>query len=407
MDYYDILHVKRTASCREIKQAYRELAKKYHPDKNLNQDIEQNEHNNDKFINIHTAYTILTDDTSRREYDSQYTQPDIFQNLNIHKLFTNTNNNSVHSALLNDFIFNNTECIIDFNYEKIQSKMITYFKNNFTKMCLKYNIEARILSKLMNTFTNNNNSRNNKTKSLFKLIEPQNIEYTIKVTLNQIFQNKIKKIQVLRKIKCDKCNGTDMLYQCNVCNKMATNNIVCNNCFKFSFSETKCDCKDGYIMSSKLFEIKLNNTILNNSTIVFEGGGDYLHNYSKQGNIVIYINYIEHTDFMIRDKIHLITEKELSLYEWLFEYNIEIYHPSNEIIPLYNSGYITKQLIKIPNKGLVCDNITGNLYIILKLDTTNIDHDEIYNRFKPHNIIDDLIVSETPECSDSISEYKN
>lgn len=404
MDYYDILHVKRTASCREIKQAYRDLAKKYHPDKNLNKDFNENEDNNNKFINIHTAYTILTDDVARKEYDSQYTQPDIFQNLNIHKLFNSTNNDSVHSALLNDFIFNNTECIINFNYEKIQSKMIIYFQNNFKNMCLKYNIEARILSKLMNTFTNNNKCTNT---SQCKVIEPRNIEYTIKVTIDQIFQNKVKKIQVLRKIKCDKCNGSLILHKCNNCNKTANNNIICNYCFQTSFSEIKCDCDNGYIMSSKLFEIKLNNTILHNSKIIFEGDGDYLHNYSKQGNIVIYINYEKHTDFEVRDKIHLIIEKILSLYEWLFEYNIEIYHPSNEIIPLYNSGYVTKQLIKIPNKGLVCDNITGNLYIILKLDTTNIDHDEIYNRFKPHNIIDDLIVSETPECSDSISEYKN
>ena len=407
MDYYSILHIKRTATCFEIKKAYRDLAKKYHPDKNLNKNIDQNIDNNDKFINIHTAYTILIDEQSRREYDSQYTQPDIFQNLNIYKLFTNTNNNSLHTALLNDFIFNNTDCIIDLNFEKIQSKMITYLKYNFKKLCLKYNIEACILSKLMNTFTQNKKSTNNTTKSVSKKVDPENIEYTIKVTLNQLFQNKVKKIQVLRKIKCDKCNGTNILYKCKECNNMATNNIICNNCFKFSFSEQVCDCKNGNTMSPKLFQIQLSNTILNNSTIIFKGDGDYLHHYSKQGNIVIYINYEKHTDFEVRDKIHLITEKELSLYEWLFEYNIEIYHPSNEIIPLYNSGYVTKQLIKIPNKGLVCDNITGNLYIILKLDTTNIDHDEIYNRFKPHNIIDDLIVSETPECSDSISEYKN
>jgi DnaJ-related protein SCJ1 len=35
-DYYDTLGVLRTASKQEIKKAYRDLSRKYHPDKNLN-----------------------------------------------------------------------------------------------------------------------------------------------------------------------------------------------------------------------------------------------------------------------------------------------------------------------------------------------------------------------------------
>ena len=417
MDYYEILNIKKNASCSEIKKAYRDLAKKYHPDRNLkktvdnedNGDIRDNRDNqeyNQKFINIHTAYTILTNEKSRKEYDSKFNETNIFDNLNIHKLFERNNNgNGIYTALLNDFIFNNTENISNFKYDKIQEKMIIYMKDNFKKLCIKYNIEARILSKLMNSFYNN--KENSKYAKESNMVEPQDIQYTIKVNLSQIFQEKVKKIQVLRKIKCDKCNGTTKTYICNNCKLKSVSNIICNNCFNYNFTEHECQCNNGYLMSTKLFEIKLNKTVLNNSKIIFDGEGDFLHNYSKQGNITIYINYLEDSDFTVRDKIHLITEKELSLYEWLFEYNIEIYHPSQEIIPLYNSGYVNKQLIKIPNKGLTINNTTGNLYVILKLDMSNIDQDEIFNRFKPKHIIDDILITETSECSDSISEYKN
>lgn len=388
MDYYKVLNIDKKASISDIKRVYRELAKKYHPDRNPNE--------NGEFIKISDAYTTLSDPQLRSEYDQKYVHTDIFQNLNINKMFTNKND--LQSVLLNDFIFNNIDGVVNLNYENIQTKLTEYCKKNFSKIIQRYNLESGVLIKIIKSLLIKKNK---------DLISPNNIQYTIQVTLDQIFQKKTKIIKVARTIKCTKCKSNYVQYKCKSCLTIRNDNTFCDNCFKFNFIETKCDCQNGYITDNKIFDIKLDTTVLNNSKIIFKEEGDFLKNYSNPGNIIIYINFIKHPEFEVRDKIHLIIEKELSLYEWLFEYNIEIYHPSNEIIPLYNSGYITKQLIKIPNKGLVCDNITGNLYIILKLDTTNIDHDEIYNRFKPHNIVDDLIVSETPECSDSISEYKN
>lgn len=43
MNYYEILEIKHNASAQEIKQAYRRLAKKFHPDsQNNNADHEKN-----------------------------------------------------------------------------------------------------------------------------------------------------------------------------------------------------------------------------------------------------------------------------------------------------------------------------------------------------------------------------
>ena len=64
--HYDILGVPRTASSTVITKKYRELAKKFHPDKNKKDPNAQ-----DKFIELSKAYEILNDQNSRRDYDHE------------------------------------------------------------------------------------------------------------------------------------------------------------------------------------------------------------------------------------------------------------------------------------------------------------------------------------------------
>ena len=63
-DYYSILGVNRDASEKEIKQAYRRLARRHHPDVNpSDKSAEQ------KFKQINEAYEVLSDKEKRRKYD--------------------------------------------------------------------------------------------------------------------------------------------------------------------------------------------------------------------------------------------------------------------------------------------------------------------------------------------------
>jgi len=62
-DYYEILGVQRDVDLSGLKNAYRELAKKYHPDRNPEQDAE------DKFKEASEAYSILSDPQKRAAYD--------------------------------------------------------------------------------------------------------------------------------------------------------------------------------------------------------------------------------------------------------------------------------------------------------------------------------------------------
>jgi len=96
-DYYKILGVEKDASPKRIKESYRELAFKYHPDRN-----KDNPENIEKMKLVNEAYAVLSNSTKRKEYDSykerygsgaysqfrhSYSEHDIFSGSDILRVF--------------------------------------------------------------------------------------------------------------------------------------------------------------------------------------------------------------------------------------------------------------------------------------------------------------------------------
>jgi curved DNA-binding protein len=89
-DYYKVLGINKNATPEDIKKAYRQLALKYHPDRNKG-DKEAEE----KFKEINEAYAVLSDQEKRRQYDmfgaegfrQRYSQEDIFRGFDIGDIF--------------------------------------------------------------------------------------------------------------------------------------------------------------------------------------------------------------------------------------------------------------------------------------------------------------------------------
>ncbi len=79
-NYYEVLEVNKDASFEEIKEAYREKIRIWHPDKNKSNLHEANE----KSILINEAFEILSDSEKRKQYDTmiKFTKGKSFDEIN-------------------------------------------------------------------------------------------------------------------------------------------------------------------------------------------------------------------------------------------------------------------------------------------------------------------------------------
>jgi len=87
-DYYEVLGVSRDADAKAIKDAFRELALKFHPDRNKSPDAEA------RFKEIAEAYAIISDPKKRADYDARgfagvagFSAEDLFSGIDFGDIF--------------------------------------------------------------------------------------------------------------------------------------------------------------------------------------------------------------------------------------------------------------------------------------------------------------------------------
>lgn len=96
-DYYEVLEVDPNTDAKAVREAYRNLALKYHPDRN-----QDNPQATEQMKRVNEAYAVLSNPQKRGEYDAMrkqygasahgqfrqaYTDQDIFQGTDIHTVF--------------------------------------------------------------------------------------------------------------------------------------------------------------------------------------------------------------------------------------------------------------------------------------------------------------------------------
>ena len=329
--YYDLLGISKNATQTEIKKAYRKMAIKWHPDKNLNNKEEADK----KFKEISEAYQVLSDPEKKEIYD-KYGEDGL--------------KNEGAGGFSPDDLFNNI-----FGGGFFGGGGSSFFGNMGMNM------------------------RQEKS---------QKTMHQIDVTLTELYYGCTKECKVnIDKIclvcrgegyknvkKCNKCKGSGMIFirrmvgpgmiqqmqtVCNMCNgkgKKFNKKDVCKACYgKGKYSENKS------------FNVKIEKGMKNKSTIVYEGDGNQSLT-GENGDVVFVINELKHKHF-VREGSNLIYNKKINLVDAL-TYQVYIINHINKVKLSVNEKSIIKpgNCHILPKQGMPYHNHNRYGDLIIKYE---------------------------------------
>ena len=324
-DYYKILGVDRNATKDEIKRAYRELAKKYHPDLHPENKKEYEE----KFKEISEAYEVLMDDEKRRMYDQYGAEGVKFGPQGFDW------SNFTHFDDLQD-LFN--QFFIDFGFG-----------------------------------------------SFFREEKDNNIYLTLDIDLKDAFLGGEKNIVYEREITCPDCKGTGAkdgkTKRCPTCNGTGQVRNVRNMGFMQYVSVQPCPtCKGkGYIIEEKCpkckgkgiitinenITVKIPKGVDNGTRLRVRGKGD-----GSNGDLIIVVRIKQDKNFR-REGDDLYTEISIPFTKAALGTEMEISHISGEkLIVKVPPGTQPGETIRLRGKGMPKMNAHGYGDLYIRINVT-------------------------------------
>jgi chaperone protein DnaJ len=318
-DYYQILGVPRDADEKKIKKAYKELALKWHPDRNIDNKTEAEE----KFKNISKAYAVLNDPEKKRLYDLGGEE-------------------AVQQGGAGPGI----------NPEDIFSNLFGGMGGGFPGFF--------------------GGPRGPPQQDKSRMSSPDK-QVRLVITLVEAFKGCVKRETVKKNEKCDMCFGhgtknKEDSVTCQTCGgkgtcvqvrqmgPMITQSIVgCQPCggkgkiIKAGSECVKCRGKK-YTTKMQTYDVNIPAGVMDGYRVQFKNESDWIEDFGFMGDLyfVVEINNNEH--FLKREGVNLILHKKINLVDALCGVDFGVRHLDNHIVHVvYNS------VIK-PGDCLVCEN---------------------------------------------------
>ncbi len=262
-DYYDVLGVPRQAGQSDIKKAYRQLALKYHPDRNPN-----DKNAEEKFKKAAEAYDVLGNPEKRSRYD-QFG----------HAAFQQTGGQYSGSMNLNDIFSNFGDVFEDF------------------------------FSGGMGGGSSRQRSRSHQGADL---------RYTLEITIEDVINGFEESIEFDCEENCLTCEGSgaDPKHGLEICQKCnGTGQVVRSQGF-FSMASTCAHCRgqgqrvkypchscggQGRSVKPKKVEVKVPKGVDSGLKLRYEGEGEGGYNKGTHGDLYVEIHVLDHKEFERKD----------------------------------------------------------------------------------------------------------
>jgi DnaJ-class molecular chaperone len=271
-DYYQILNVKPKCTKKEITQAYRKQALKWHPDKNKT----ENAHH--MFVKIAEAYEVLSDTVKRNTYDAYYfSEESRSQDANFTKTHKNPPENAKNASsgwgFKNPFeIFHNLFPNIDSKLLNVFSKAVSHMKtvtnhDFLIKLIDEYRYFAKNKNYKYDMEATNTEEKDDveykKTKHKYDTNSnstdmPPKQMYVLEISLADYLQTNIKRIHLPMLAKCVTCS-IKRRDGCRICNGHL------------------------YYESTKIYPVPVNDR-----EVYFQEGGNFLPDYKRPCDLIIY-----------------------------------------------------------------------------------------------------------------------
>lgn len=339
-DYYKILGIEKNASKEDIKKAYRQLALKYHPDKNKAPDAEE------KFKEISEAYAVLYDDEKRRMYD-QYGHPGIDQRYTTEDIFRGADFNDIFRSMGFDFGFDD--------------------------------IFSQFFGRRTGFDQRSRPSRGN------------DIRYDVEINLEDAYKGLETELEVPRTEVCDTCRGTGAKpgtrpTRCPTCGGTGqmrstqrtgfgvfTQITTCSRCHgQGTMIEEPCPtCRGrGVVQKTRKIEVKIPKGIDDDAHLRLTGQGEQLGGGTQAGDLYLVIHIKNHPLYERRGS-DLYRKLEVSFPQAALGATIpmETFQGTEKVkIP---EGTESGDIVKLKNRGMphIRGFGYGDLYLVVQVKT--------------------------------------
>lgn len=392
---YKILGLSNNASKNDIKKSYYNLARKYHPDKNKEADAEE------KFKEVSFAYEILIDDEKKKQYDSfnQENQVSFYDTFIVSFANVSGNSNTL-KQLINLFYSDVMDFKIDidnFDFSKIKERVLDRFNkinipqliDNIAFLMSDHSLDHNPISNMLINTHQAMNCLYGTTPQLEQSNDDIN-DYEVSEHEVAIYEfpneEEIRNLQENKKVDYD-------LEHLNIRGIIQVNlKEIYNMKFKkIKVSRNRLDTNGSMIINVKEFFIPLNE-----KHIVISGEGDQDKN-GNYGNLILHIKLDKDDNYIRFNEYDLLINKSISLYEYVYGFELDINHLDNENInvmcktPIYDLYHSNNKMFYIvKNKGLYKSakgNVRGDLLVNIVIKVPENSKEILYTYFPPINNI--------------------
>lgn len=344
-DYYKILGVSENATTEEIKQAYKKLAMKYHPDRNPG-DKEAEE----KFKEINEAYSVLSDPEKRKQYDQ------------LRRIGT--------AYEYKDFPGG-------FNFEEVFNNFRSGFGEGFS-----FSFADSFIEDLLNQFFDRGEFFR---KSRSGMVKGEDISISVEIPFETAINGGEVYVDVPRKEVCSVCDGTgakpgSKVNTCPVCKGSGTISDIkglfafsrpCTNCYgrgKIIF-EICYNCSGaGQVTTTRKIKIKIPSGVDTGTTLRIKGEGNPGINGGANGDLYVHVK-VQDDKFFKRKGNDIFVEVPINIVQAILgsKMRIRTIH-GNKVELTIPPGTQDGTTFRLRGLGVKSNGNAGDMYVTVKVE---------------------------------------